>query len=207
MSTPAYCSCTASRFTFRPACVAVEAGLTVVWAFTRYSPQHTYTIAKGSHTYRPEETGDGWRDSHKHTGAHARRTRSPSPHSLVAAHTGSTPRLTWRARTIGVARAHPGRPRSSQHTSTPLQVPFHTRHVAWATQCGHTGLSRGSPILLSLTPARLAQTLTLARARPLSPAPHRCPRPGGPPSRHITGSLTADTATQAELVKRMTRIW
>ena len=82
-------------------------------------------------------------------------------------------------------------------------------HVRCAWACDYplptwavSGLSRGSPIPLSLTPARIAQTLTLARARPLSPAPHRCPRPGGPPSRHITGSLTADTATQAELVKR-----
>ena len=161
---------------------------------------HTHTLAKGSHISPGGDRGRmaGLTQTHWR----ARTTHALTLAALARRSTRFDPKLTWRARTTGGTRAHPGRPRSSQHTSTPLQVPFHTRHVAWATQCGHTGFSRGSPILLSLTPARIAQALTLARARPLSPAPHRCPRPGGPPSRHITGSLTADTATQAELVKR-----
>ena len=164
-----------------------------------FAAAHTHTLAKGSHISPGGDRG-------RMAGLTQTHWRARTTHALTLVRPRSS-QHTVRPQAY-LARTHDRRghaltlvrPRSSQHTSTPLQVPFHTRHVAWATQCGHTGLSRGSPIPLSLTPARTAQTLTLARARPLSPAPHRCPRPGGPPSRHITGSLTADTATQAELV-------
>ena len=126
----------------------------------------------------------------------------PSQHTVPSRGSPGAHARQARART----HARPPSPVAAHRIRLPdslLIIPFHIRHAF----CGvRIGISRVDLQSLShwYTPQG-PRPLTLARARPLSHAPPYCQRTGHLLSRRITGRLTADTATQAQLVKRRTQ--